>query len=428
MAKTITKLTFLLALLAAAGLMAKGEVHIITIDGVINPVAQEFIENAIEQAEEDSAACLVIEMDTPGGLMASMHMIVKDIMASPVPVVVYVSPSGSRAASAGVFITYAAHVAAMAPGTNIGAASPVAMGAGADTSDQTMMRKATNDAVAHIRSVAEKRGRNADWAEQAVREAVSITETEALELGVIEYVAPTLDSLLSLIDGLEIETATAIVALKTKDAKRKHIEMSLRLKILNVITDPNIAYILLMIGIYGIFFELYNPGAIFPGVIGAISLILGFYALQTLPVNYAGLLLIVLAVVLFLLEIKIPSYGVLTIGGVVSMLLGSLMLFESPLPFLRVSWKVVVAATAATAAFFIFAIGMALRAQKRKPTIGREALAGLTGTAAENFKNGEGRVLVLGEIWQGESADKIREGDSVRVVKKEGYKVVVEKI
>jgi len=410
-------------------LFARSQVNIITINGVINPVAQDFIRSAIEEAEGDSANCLVIKMDTPGGLMKSMHIIVKDIMASEVPVVVYVAPSGSRAASAGVFITYAAHVAAMAPGTNIGAASPVTMGAaGADSANQTMLKKATNDAVAHIRSIAEKRGRNADWGEKAVREAVSITETEALELGVIEYIAPTLDSLLSLIDGKEVETASAIVVLKTKDARRKRIEMSLRYKILDVISDPNIAYILLMIGIYGIFFELYNPGSVFPGVIGAICLILGFYALQTLPVNYAGLLLILLAIVLFLLEIKIPSYGVLSIGGVISMLLGSLMLFESPLPFLRVSWKVIVAATAATAVFFIFAVGMGIRAQRKKPAIGREALTGLIGNASENFKNGEGRIVVQGEIWQAVSSDKIKEGDSVKVIKKEGFKIKVEKV
>lgn len=423
------KQSIFIALLAFSVANAKSQVDIITINGVINPVAQEFIENSIEEAEEDSATCLVIQMDTPGGLMESMHMIVKDIMASAVPVVVYVSPSGSRAASAGVFITYAAHVAAMAPGTNIGAASPVTMGgAGADSSNQTMMKKVTNDAVALIRSVAEKRGRNADWAEEAVREAVSITETEALELGVIDFIAPTIDSLLSLVDGRKVETATAIYVLKTKTAKRKHIEMSWRYKILDVISNPNIAYYLLLIGIWGIFFELYNPGVIFPGVIGGICFILGLYALQTLPVNYAGLLLMILAIILFLLEIKIPSYGVLTIGGVVSMILGSLMLFESPLPFLRVSWKVILVATGATAAFFIFAVGMGIRAQRRKPSIGREALAGSTGKATENFKNGQGRVLVQGEIWQAQSSDKIKEGDAIEVINKEGYKVQVKKI
>lgn len=419
----------LISLFSFGILWARSQVNIITIDGVINPVSQEFIHNAIEEAEQDSANCLVIQMDTPGGLMQSMHLIVKDIMASEVPVVVYVSPSGSRAASAGVFITYAANIAAMAPGTNIGAASPVTMGAGgADSSNQTLMRKATNDAVAHIRSIAQKRGRNADWGEKAVREAVSITETEALKLGVIDYIAPSLDSLLSLIDGKEVETATATVVLKTRKAQRKEIEMSWRYKILDVISDPNIAYILLMIGIYGIFFELYNPGAIFPGVIGAICLILGFYALQTLPVNYAGLLLIVLAIILFLLEIKVPSYGILTIGGVVAMIFGSLMLFESPVPFLRVSWKVIIAATAVTALFFIFAVGLGIRAQRKKPAIGREALVGLIGKAEENFKSGEGRVIIQGEIWQAQSSAKIKEGDSVKVIKKEGFRIKVEKV
>lgn len=429
MNRLILNRSLLISLLAFSALSAKSQVDIITINGVINPVSQEFIENAVEEAEEDSATCLVIQMDTPGGLMESMHMIVKDIMASAVPVVVYVSPSGSRAASAGVFITYAAHIAAMAPGTNIGAASPVTMGgAGADSTNQTLMKKITNDAVALIRSIAEKRGRNADWAEEAVREAVSITDAQALKLGVIDFIAPTIDSLLSLIDGRKVETATSVYVLKTKTAKRKYIEMSWRYKILDVISNPNIAYYLLLIGIWGIFFELYNPGVIFPGVIGGICFILGLYALQSLPVNYAGLLLMVLAIILFLLEIKIPSYGVLTIGGVVSMILGSLMLFESPLPFLRVSWKVVLVATGATAAFFIFAVGMGIRAQRRKPSIGREALVGLTGKATENFKGGEGRVLIQGEIWQGESSDKIKEGDSVKVLQKEGYKIKVEKV
>ena len=423
------KKALLISLSVISILHARDQVNIITLNGVINPVAKDFIHNAIEEAEQDSANCLVIQMDTPGGLMESMHVIVKDIMASAVPVVVYVSPSGSRAASAGVFITYAAHVAAMAPGTNIGAASPVTMGgAGADSTNQTMMKKVTNDAVALIRSVAEKRGRNADWAEDAVRKAVSITETEALKLGVIQYIAPTLDSLLSMIDGTKVETATAIYVLKTKAAKRKHVEMSWRFKILDVISNPNIAYLLMFIGFWGIMFEIYNPGSVVPGVIGAICLILGLYAMQSLPINYAGFVLILLAIILFLLEIKIPSYGILTIGGVISMIFGSLMLFESPLPFLRASWKVIVAATAVTALFFIFAVGLGIRAQRKKPAIGREALAGLIGKAEENFKNGEGRVVVQGEIWQAFSSDKIKEGDSVKVIKKEGFKIQVEKV
>jgi len=409
-------------------LFAENQVNIITVDGVINPVAQEYIRNAIKQVEEDQAQCIVIEMDTPGGLMKSMRMIVKDIMGSEVPVVVYVAPSGAHAGSAGVYITYASHIAAMAPGTNIGAASPVNMGAGgADSSNATMMKKAMNDAAAMIRSLAEKRGRNAEWAEEAVREAVSITEVEALEKGVIEYIAPSLDSLLSMIDGKEIETVSAKVVLNTKEARKKYIAMSWRHQVLDVISDPNIAYILLLIGIYGIFFELYNPGSIFPGVIGAICLILGFYALQTLPINYAGLLLIILAIILFILEIKIPSYGVLSIGGVISMIIGSIMLFDSPMPFLRVSWKVIVIATILTALFFIFAVGMGIRAQRRKPTTGREGLKGEIGEAVENFKNGKGQASILGEIWQAESEDKIKAGDEVEVLKTEGLKVKVKK-
>jgi membrane-bound serine protease (ClpP class) len=422
--------TLIICLFLSSILFAQNQVNIITIDGVINPVAQDFIRKSIEEAQDDSAICLIIELDTPGGLMKSMRMIVKDIMSSEVPVVVYVSPSGSRAASAGVYITYAAHIAAMAPGTNIGAASPVTMGGqgGDSTNATTMMKKATNDAAAMLRSLAEKRGRNAEWAEEAVREAVSITEVEALEKGIIEYIAPDLDSLLAQIDELEIETVSARLKLNTKNAQKKFIAMSWRYRILDVISDPNIAYILLLIGIYGIFFELYNPGSIFPGVIGAISLILGFYALQTLPVNYAGLLLLLLAVILFLLEIKIPSYGVLSIGGVIAMVFGSIMLFDTPLPFLRVSWKVIVVATILTAAFFIFAVGMGIRAQRRKPAIGREALEGEVGEAIEAFKDGKGHVLIQGEIWKAVSSEKIREKDSIKVLKKEGPEVQVKKL
>ncbi|NOX37577.1 MAG: nodulation protein NfeD [Calditrichaeota bacterium] len=418
---------FPLWLLIAGTLYAQEVVHVIQIDGVINPVAQNFIHNNIEKAEEANAHALVIMLDTPGGLMKSMRMIVKDMLTASIPIVVYVAPSGSRAGSAGVFITLAAHVAAMAPGTNIGAAHPVAFGMGADTS-QTMMEKVTNDAVAFIKSIAEKRGRNVEWAEQAVRKSVSITETEALELNVIDFIAPTLDSLLVLMDGMEVETSQGKVTLHTRNARIKRIEMSFRYRVLNVISDPNVAYILMLIGIYGILFELYNPGSIFPGVIGAISLILAFYALQTLPINYAGLLLIILAIILFLLEIKIPSYGLLTIGGIVSLVLGSLMLFESPLPFLRVSWKVIAAATLTTALFFLFAIGMGIRAQRKKPTTGSEGLVGEFGEAIETFRKGAGQVMVHGEIWKAKSRDTIRKGDPIRVTRVDGLHLRVQKV
>lgn len=398
--------------------------YIISIDGVINPVSQEFIHNTLETAAQKDAACVIMEMDTPGGLMQSMRMIVKDMLASPVPVIVYVAPSGSRAGSAGVFITIAANVAAMAPGTNIGAAHPVTMGGRSDSSS-TMMEKVTNDAVAFIKSIAQKRGHNAEWAEKAVRESASITETEALKLGVIDLISPSVDSLLAQINGRETETARGKIKINTENVAKIFIKKSFRYRILELISDPNIAYILMLAGIYGLFFELYNPGAIFPGVIGVISLILAFYAFQTLPVNYAGVLLILVAVVLFILEVKIPSHGLLSMGGITSMVLGSLMLFNSPLPFFRVSWSVIAVATISTALFFLFAVGLAIRAQRRKPTTGREGLVGEIGEALEDFKGGQGQVLVHGEIWRAKCAEKVHKGDLLVVEKVQGMEIRV---
>ena len=303
---------------------------VITVNGVINPASAEYIGKSIKRANEQKAEAVVIELDTPGGLDTSMRDIVKNIIGSEVPVIVYVSPSGARAASAGVFITLAAHVAAMSPGTNIGSAHPVGVG---EKMDKVMSEKVTNDAAAYIKSLAEKTGRNAKWAEDAVRKSVSATEEEALKLKIIDFVSDDLNVLLSTIDGKKVKTVAGERILKTAHVNVVREEMSLRHKILNVITDPNVAYMLMLLGFYGLFFELTNPGAIFPGVMGGICLILAFYAFQTLPVNYAGLLLIILAIILFILEIKIISHGVLTIGGVIAMLLGSLMLFESPGPF-----------------------------------------------------------------------------------------------
>ncbi len=403
---------------------AQPVVYVSRVDGVINPATQEFMYSVIQTATDARAECVIFELDTPGGLMKSMRLIVKDILNSAIPVVIYIAPPGSRAGSAGVFITYAAHIAAMAPGTNIGAAHPVTMG-GADTS-RTLMEKVTNDAVAFIRSLAEERGRNVEWAEKAVRESASISETEALKLHVIDFIVPTLDSLLIAIDGKTIRTALGEKTLHTRNAKIIRLEKSFRIKILEVISDPNIAYILLLIGIYGILFELYNPGLIFPGVVGAISLILAFYALHTLPVNYAGLLLIFLAIVLFLLEIKVPSFGLLTIGGIISLVLGSIMLFNSPIPFFRVSWKVIAAATIGTALFFIFAMGMAIRAQRKKPQTGREGLIGEVGTALEHFNNGRGQVLVHGEIWSAFGDKTIRKGDTVVITRMNGLTIYVQ--
>ncbi len=400
-----------------------GQVMVITVQGVINPVSSEYIEKSIEEANEQGMEALVIELDTPGGLDTSMRSIIKVINVSEVPVVVYVAPSGARAASAGVFITMAAHIAAMAPGTNIGAAHPVGIGG---KMDKTMVEKVTNDAVAYIKSIAERRGRNVKWAEDAVRKSVSVTAREALKLGVIDLVSKDIKSLLDSIDGMKVKTPAGEKVLHTRGASVVRKEMGLRLKILATISNPNIAYILMLLGFYGLFFEFTNPGSIFPGVVGGICLILAFYAFQTLPVNYAGLLLIILAVILFVLEVKITSGGILTIGGIISMIIGSIMLFESPGPFLELSIYLIVPAVLITAFFFTVTVGLAVKAWKRKPVTGVEGLTGLEGVAHTDVLEG-GMVLVHGEYWRAYSDDPIKKGERVIVESVSGLRIKVRK-
>jgi membrane-bound serine protease (ClpP class) len=400
----------------------EGEALVITVNGVINPVSAEFIHKSLEKASAVRAEVLVIELDTPGGLDTSMRSIVKDIMASGIPVAVYVSPAGARAASAGVFITLAAHIAAMAPGTNIGAAHPVSVG---EKMDNVVAEKATNDAAAYIRSIAEQRGRNGAWAEDAVRKSVSATEAEALKNGIVDLVAKDLNSLLQLIDGRKVKVLNSERQLRTANAGVVKEQMGLRLRILNIISDPSIAYILMLLGFYGLFFEVTNPGALLPGIIGAISLVLAFYAFQTLPINYAGLLLIIIGIVLFLLEVKVPSYGLLTGSGVISITLGSLMLFESPLPFLRVSLAIIIPATIVTSIFFIITFRLAYRAHKRKPVTGGEGLVGLEGLSRTEIGPQGGTVLVHGEIWSAWSDANIGKDKKVIVEAVSGLKVKV---
>lgn len=399
------------------------QVNLVTYDGIINPVAAEFIASAIAQATKDQAEALVIKLDTPGGLDTSMRMIIKEINASEVPIVVYVAPPGGRAASAGVFITMAAHVAAMAPGTNIGAAHPVAMGG---EMDQEMKAKVENDAAAYIKAIAEKRGRNAKWAEEAVRKSVSVPEKEAAALKIVDLVAEDLPSLLKQIDGREVVTGSGKHILRTKDAEIKELPMGMRLKILNALSDPNIAYILMLLGVYGLIFELSNPGAILPGVVGAICLILAFYAFQTLPINYAGLLLLLLAFIMFIAEIKVPSYGLLTVGGIISMILGSLMLMKADEPFFRISWAVIIPSVGTTALFFVFVVGMALRAQRAKPLTGAEGLVGMAVIAQTDIAP-HGRVLLQGELWDAVSDEVIKEGESAQVKAVDGLRLVVKR-
>jgi len=384
-------------------------VALVRIDGAIGPVSSRIILKAIESSVEDSSEALIIELNTPGGLDESMRLVTKDILNSQVPVIVYVSPSGSRAASAGVFITLSAHVAAMAPGTNIGAAHPVAMGGQVDS---TMMEKVENDAAAYIKSIATRRNKNAEWAEEAVRKSVSVTEYEALKLNVIDLVANNVRDLLDSCDGRKVTLPAGERTLNTKGVEVRKIEISWRDRVLDVISNPNIAYILFSIGMLGIFFEFSNPGAIFPGIIGGICLILAFFAFQSLPINYAGLLLMVLAIIFFILEVKITSYGALTIGGIVSLFFGSLMLFESPLPYMRASLPIIIFVVIGMAAFFIFAVGFGLKAQRRKAATGKRGMVGEVGVARSPLKP-EGYVFVHGEIWKAIADEPIKQGEKV---------------
>ena len=391
------------------------KVLVIKIDGSINPVSADHIHDGIKKASQNKAECLVILLNTPGGLLKSTRVIVSDILESPVPVVVFVAPGGAHAGSAGVFITMAAHIAAMAPGTNIGAAHPVDL---QGKMDSVMSEKATNDAAAFIRSIAEKRQRNFQWAEDAVRRSLAITEKDALEKRVIDLVAVNTTELLRNIDGKNVAVQGGTTVLHTGKAQVETVEMSALEKILDLLSDPNVAYLLLLLGMYGILFELYNPGAILPGVVGVISLILAFYSMHTLPINYAGLALIVFAIILFLLEIKIVSHGILAIGGVVSLLLGSLMLIRSDaaLESVRISRSVIIAAVAVSALFFLFVLGLGVRALRARPVTGVEAMAGEIGESLD-ILNPNGTVRVHGEIWRAVSTGSaIGQGEKIRVV------------
>lgn len=401
-------------------------VTLIVYDGAITPACSDFIRYGIESAEKNNSECLIIKLNTPGGLLKSTRVIVSDILESKIPIVVYVSPSGAQAASAGVFITMAAHIAAMSPGTNIGAAHPVSM---QGQQDSIMSEKATNDAAAFIRTISEKRNRNIKWAEDAVRKSLSLTETEALKEKVIDLISPTIQDLLKQIDGREVETVIGKKVLKTADAEIKEVEMSFAMKLLSILSDPNIAYILFMLGLYGLLYEIFNPGAIFPGVIGGICIILAFYSLHTLPINYAGLALIIFAIILFILEIKIISHGLLTIGGVISLIVGSLMLInvESGLEVLKISWEIIALIVVLTVLFFGFAITLGIKAQRKKPTTGVQGLIKASGVTLTEL-NPTGEVQIHGEIWKAESLDGIIAANSpIEVVDIQGLKLLVKK-
>jgi len=396
-----------------------------TYEGVINPVTAEYLHDALVHAEAVGSRALIVQLDTPGGLDTSMRLIIKDFTGAKIPVIVYVAPSGGRAASAGVFLTLAAHVAAMAPGTNIGAAHPVAMGGG--EMDKTMKDKVENDSAAYIKSIAEQRGRNVAWAEDAVRKSVSVTEKEALSLKIIDLVAEDLPTLRDRLDGRTVALAAGPAVLHTKGAPFDFFPMSWRLELLKALSDPNIAYILMAVGTVGILAELYNPGAILPGIVGAISLILAFYSLQSLPVNYAGVLLMLLGIVLFILEVSVTSYGLLALGGVTAMILGSLMLVKTDAPFLQISWSVILPVVALAAGLTLLMVGMGVRAMRRRPTTGREGMVGLVGVAKTSVAP-QGKILVHGELWEAISEQPLQPGDQAEVMKLEGLMLYVKPV
>jgi membrane-bound serine protease (ClpP class) len=397
----------------------------IVIDGMINPASADYIIEAIETARLENARALVIEMDTPGGLLESTKDIVKDLLGAQVPVIVYVAPSGGGAISAGVFITIAAHVAVMAPGTTIGAAHPV--GGGGEDIQGDMREKVENFAVSLSKSIAEQRGRNVEWAEKAVRESVSATETEALELKVIDLVATDLDDLLRQVQGREVDLAGRKTTIDVAGATVVTVEMRLRQKVLNVLANPNVAYLLMMAGILGLYVEFTNPGLVFPGVAGGICLLLGMTALQVLPINYGGLALIALGVALLVAELFLPTFGVVGVGGMVAFVLGSLLLFDTPESTVTVDPAIVFAAAGTLGAFSLIIGTLVVRAQRRQPALGLEGLIGKIGEARTPLRPGQrgGKVFVHGEYWNAESDEPIETGSTVEVVAVDGMRMRV---
>ncbi len=401
-------------------------VYRVLVTGPITPLTASYVDRGIAAAEADGASCFIIEMDTPGGLGSAMEDMVKRMLAARVPLVVYVSPTGGRAASAGVFITLAAHAAAMAPGTRIGAAHPV--GSSGEDLPDSMKEKVTSDMLASVRNLAERRGSRArDWAESAVRESASATEREALDLGVIDLVAADIISLLQGLDGRSVTTAAGSVRLATAGLPVRDLPMNAAESFLQLLSDPNIAYILMILGVNGLIFELASPGAILPGVVGGICLLLAFYTLGTLPLNYAGLALIAFAFVLFVAEVKVMSHGLLTIGGIIAMILGSLMLTSGAAPYFTISPWAILFVVAITSSFFAFAVAKAIAAQRHQAVTGQEGLKGAVGDVRRALAP-SGMVMLQGELWEAyTTGEPLAVGDRVRVLAMEGLRLKVEK-
>ncbi|TMH71743.1 MAG: nodulation protein NfeD [Betaproteobacteria bacterium] len=422
----------LLAVLLWAGQILAAPVAVVPVEGAIGPATADFVRRAIERAATDGTQLVILRIDTPGGLDTSMREIIKAILASPVPVASFVAPSGARAASAGTFILYASHIAAMAPGTNLGAASPVALIGGATDkegkkTEDTMTRKVTNDAVAYIRGFAQMRKRNADWAEQAVREGVSLPAEEALKQKVIDFVAADVPALLNLLEGKTIEAGGAKRTLQVAGAVAQEVQTDWRTRFLAVITNPSVAYLLILLGAYGLLFEFMNPGLVMPGVVGVIALLIAAYALHLLPINYAGLALIFLGIGFMVAEAFLPAYGSLGIGGLIAFVLGSIMLIQdTELPGFEIPIALIAGVAAASAGFLIFVVGMLVKSRRRAVVSGREQMIGARAEALDDFER-EGWARVQGEQWKVRASGAVRRGQKLRVTGMHGLVLDVER-
>lgn len=401
-------------------------IYLLKVEGTIDPITAQYMIEGIREADDNQAECVIIQMDTPGGLDESMRNIIKEMLNSRVPVVIYIAPQGARAASAGAFITMAANIAAMSPGTNIGAAHPVAMGEG--QIDEETKAKIVNDAAAYIKSIANSRNRNEEIAEKFVRDSLSITEQEALENNIIEFIASSVDELIFMIDGVKVTTSEGDRKLNTLGKEIIEYKMSTKDLFLHSLTNPNIAYILLFLGIFGILGEFNNPGALFPGIFGSICLILAFVAFQMIAINFAGFILIALGIIFFIFEMYTPTFGLLTAGGIISLILGSFMLTKDLAPYLKISTGIILTMVLATAGFFIFALTKGIKIQRKKPIFGKESMIGMIGTARTDL-NPNGQVFLHGEIWQATTSDEkpVKKGEQVIVEALDGLRLIVKK-